>query len=128
MLLPREIINIIYSFDDNQYIKKLHKLCVKEICNEFKNKFKDIVIYEDYFMNLKNYKLPNDVNNYNLTIEKFSQKLILGYNIIFYRERVSVTLYKITLSKRIPNYFNMVKYLILKYIYYYLPKSYYIRN
>ena len=54
MLLPREIINIIYSFDDNQYIKKLHKLCVKEICYEFKNKFKDIVIYEDYFMNLKN--------------------------------------------------------------------------
>lgn len=119
MLLPREIINIIYSFDDNQYIKKLHKLCVKEICYEFKNKFEDIVIYEDYIINLKNYKLPNDVNSYNLTIEKFNQKLFLGYSIIFYRERVNITLYKITLSKRIPNYFYMVKYLILKYIYYY---------
>lgn len=110
---------MIFSFDNNIYLKEIHKLCMKEINFAYNKKFNNIIIYENYFLNLKEYKLPSDINNYNLTIEKFNQKLIPGFYVFLHHERVDVTLYKVTLSKRIPNYLHKIKYLILKYMYYF---------
>ena len=82
MKLPKEIINYIYFFDDNQYNKHLHEECIKELRYVLKYDYYEKEIKnENYIFVNSNNKLSSIYSKYNVDIEisQFSNHQFLQY-------------------------------------------------
>ena len=82
MKLPREIINYIYFFDDNQYNKHLHEECIKELRYVLKHDYyKKEIKNENYIFVNSNNKLSSIYSKYDIDIEiiQFTNHPFLQY-------------------------------------------------
>ena len=116
MKIPKEIINYIYSFDDNQYNKHLYKECIKELkCVLKYDYYEKEVKTEHYVFVNSNDKLSSIYSKYNVDIEisKFTNHQFLQYflpyrpNLILKRKVIRI--YEKT--KRKKNYLLNLLYL-----------------
>lgn len=82
MKLPKEIINYIYSFDDNHYNKHLHKECIKELRYVLKYDYYEKEIKTEHYVFVNsNDKLSSIYSKYNVDIEisQFTNHQFLQY-------------------------------------------------
>ena len=118
MKLPKEIINYIYSFDDNQYNKHLHKEFIKELRYVLKYDYYEKEVKTEYYVFVNsnsNEKLLSIYSKYNVDIEisQFTNHQFLQYflpyrpNLILKRKVIRI--YERT--KRKKNYLLNLLYL-----------------
>ena len=111
MKLPKEIINYIYSFDDNQYNKNLHKESVKELRYILKyNYYEKEIRRESFIFISKDRKLSNIEPYYDIEIETsniFYPFLQFPFRSQFILIRKNVRIYK-RLKKKKNNLLNLL--------------------
>ena len=111
MKLPKEIINYIYSFDDNHYNKNLYKECIKELRYVLKHDYYEKEIRRESFIFIsKDRKLSNIEPYYDVEIETsniFYPFLQFPFRSQFILIRKNVRIYK-RLKKKKNNLLNLL--------------------